>query len=305
MGVRLIASQVPVRPAPRWSDHAGGPEVLVRALPDAVTAERLAATVLAGDPGRLRHVRSAAAVALLVSEAVAPARVDLLLSAAVLHDIGYADGVRDTGFHPLDGADWLAARGAPAELTALVAHHSESAMLPAAQRWVERFRRHGRPDPVVADVVTYADQTAAPDGRRVSPIDRIAERRRRRPPGDAAAAAVERRRTERLVHAVARVHVRLELAGAQDAYLAAVDGIGTTVLRSAAADREVAARVGAALPGLCALDALGPCDRVRAAVAAARMLAVLGPDPYYVDPTVTACRLLTAERGAADLSAVR
>lgn len=39
---------------------------------------------------------------------------DLLVAAAWLHDIGYAPELRDTGFHPLDGARHLEALGAPA-----------------------------------------------------------------------------------------------------------------------------------------------------------------------------------------------
>ena len=38
---------------------------------------------------------------------------DVLVAAPWLHDIGYAVEVTDTGFHPLDGACYLASPGAP------------------------------------------------------------------------------------------------------------------------------------------------------------------------------------------------
>ena len=38
---------------------------------------------------------------------------DVLVSAARLHDIGYAPDVMATGFHPLDGVRYLAGLGAP------------------------------------------------------------------------------------------------------------------------------------------------------------------------------------------------
>ncbi len=55
---------------------------------------------------------------------IAPAlRADLTV-AAVLHDIGY--GHVETGFHPLDGARFLAGEGFSPVVCNLVAHHSAS-----------------------------------------------------------------------------------------------------------------------------------------------------------------------------------
>lgn len=36
----------------------------------------------------------------------------------------YAAALRDTGFHPIDGAKYLAAAGWPNRIASLVAHHS-------------------------------------------------------------------------------------------------------------------------------------------------------------------------------------
>src|SRR6476646_1657594 len=52
--------------------------------------------------------------------------VDALVASAWLHDIGYAPALRQTGFHPLDGATYLRQEGWPDDVCALVAHHSGS-----------------------------------------------------------------------------------------------------------------------------------------------------------------------------------
>ena len=55
------------------------------------------------------------------------------MAAACWHDLGYAPELVVTGFHPLDGARFLAREGYPARLCALVAHHS-AAMFEAEER---------------------------------------------------------------------------------------------------------------------------------------------------------------------------
>src|ERR1700722_3253157 len=74
-------------------------------------------------PQRWDHVQGVARKAHSV-RAVAGPDADLLEAAAVLHDVGYAPDLVRTGFHPLDGAVFLAHAGAPARLVNLVAYHS-------------------------------------------------------------------------------------------------------------------------------------------------------------------------------------
>jgi len=45
---------------------------------------------------------------------------ELLVAAALLHDIGYAPDLVDTGFHPIDGARYLLNTDAPTRLVNLV-----------------------------------------------------------------------------------------------------------------------------------------------------------------------------------------
>jgi putative nucleotidyltransferase with HDIG domain len=49
---------------------------------------------------------------------------EVLVAAAWLHDVGYAPDVVETGFHPLDGARYLASLGASERVVNLVARHS-------------------------------------------------------------------------------------------------------------------------------------------------------------------------------------
>jgi len=51
---------------------------------------------------------------------------DDLVAAAWLHDIGYAPGLVQTGFHPLDGARFLRRAGADGQVVSLVAYHSRA-----------------------------------------------------------------------------------------------------------------------------------------------------------------------------------
>ena len=107
---------------------------------------------------------------------IAPAlRADLTV-ALVLHDIGY--GHVETGFHPLDGARFLAREGFSPVVCNLVAHHSASTY-EAEERGI---------DPVVyADfavdqnlseahaVLWWADMTTGPLGQDVTVENRLDE----------------------------------------------------------------------------------------------------------------------------------
>ncbi|MFI9342362.1 HD domain-containing protein [Streptomyces sp. NPDC052773] len=76
-------------------------------------AAELAESLLPPLGNRWLHTQAVAARAREASAAVSEADRDLLVAAAWLHDIGYAPELRDTGFHPLDGARHLESLGAP------------------------------------------------------------------------------------------------------------------------------------------------------------------------------------------------
>lgn len=183
--------------------HVHGPS-LVR------DARRLAQTLLAGLPERWRHTVGVAARA---EEIALPGEADAraLVAAAWLHDIGYAERVRDTGFHPLDGGLHLRALGWPDRVACLVAHHSEAICIAEVRGLAERLAEFPREDTAVADALTYADQTVGPDGRVMELDERLADMLRRHGP-DSPNARAHPCRAPLLRAAVRRVESRRRAA---------------------------------------------------------------------------------------------
>ena len=68
-------------------------------------------------PNRWAHVQSVADEAQRIGRIV-DEHAELLVAAAVLHDVGYAPSIAVTGFHPLDGARYLAGLGASDQVAA-------------------------------------------------------------------------------------------------------------------------------------------------------------------------------------------
>src|SRR5689334_8434708 len=87
---------------------------------------------------------------------------DLLVTAALLHDVGYAPDIAETGFHPLDGARHLETLDASNRLCALVARHS-SAIEEAKSRGLES-EIESYPDECtpLRDELWWADMTTTP-----------------------------------------------------------------------------------------------------------------------------------------------
>ncbi|MBO3748797.1 HD domain-containing protein [Streptosporangiaceae bacterium NEAU-GS5] len=136
-------------------------------------AERLLAVPL---PRRWAHCQGVGAC----SESLAPILgkdADLLAAAAVLHDIGYAPDLVDTGFHPLDGARYLRdVAGADERLCCLVAHHSCATFEAANRGLIDTLNAEFTPQaPVLVQALTYCDMTTSPDGIRLAVEDRLAE----------------------------------------------------------------------------------------------------------------------------------
>jgi len=132
-----------------------------------VLVERLLAQAL---PDRWAHSRGvglkARELRLLAGE-----HADVLEAAAFLHDIGYAPEVRDTGFHPLDGARYLREEtDAPALVCTLVANHT-CAVVEAEGRglagWLTaEFPVGESPEPELVAAITHCDPCQADRGVR-------------------------------------------------------------------------------------------------------------------------------------------
>lgn len=143
-------------------------------------ARVLARDLLADEcPRRWRHV---AAVAERAESLAATSLEDgqVLVSAAWLHDIGYATALTDTGFHPLDGARHLRRIGFDARVTALVAHHSY-AEIEAALRGLSAELSSEFPNErtIISDALCACDFTTGPVGESLSVSERLDEIRAR------------------------------------------------------------------------------------------------------------------------------
>ncbi|MFF4480225.1 metal-dependent phosphohydrolase [Streptomyces sp. NPDC001520] len=99
-------------------------------------------------------------------------------NAEVLHDIGYAPPLVNTGFHPLDGARYLWDMHATDErIVRLVANHTY-APLEAEERGLRDELADEFPilnDPLLVDALVYCDMTTTPDGERTTSKERLSE----------------------------------------------------------------------------------------------------------------------------------
>jgi hypothetical protein len=171
-------------------------------------ARTVAQDVLADLPERWRHtVGVAHRAAELVGTVGNPEDAHALVAAAWLHDIGYAAALRDTGFHPLDGARYLYRTAWPARIAGLVAHHSEALCVATARGLAGELAAFDREHSAVADALTCADQTVGPNGRRMHLDQRLAEMLHRHGPGSPNA-VVHERRAPLIRAAVDRVRLR-------------------------------------------------------------------------------------------------
>jgi hypothetical protein len=87
---------------------------------------------------------------------------DILLAAAWLHDTGYADALRDTGFHPIDDAHHLQTVECPSRIVGLVAHPSAARCVARARGLTEQVACFTQGTSPVSDALIYADQTVGP-----------------------------------------------------------------------------------------------------------------------------------------------
>lgn len=140
-------------------------------------AEELLADVL---PRRWSHTIGVAAAAADLADVLAPENVATIVAAAWLHDIGYAPRLIGTGFHPLDGAAYLAAHTdrrevIPGEVINLVAHHTGAAVEARERGLHAALASYRAPAEATLAILCCADLCTGPDGAPVDPGARIAE----------------------------------------------------------------------------------------------------------------------------------
>ncbi|MRT44934.1 phosphohydrolase, partial [Xylella fastidiosa subsp. multiplex] len=100
--------------------------------------------------------------------------------------------LRETGFHPLDGARHLERLDAPPRLVRLVAHHS-GAVYEAEQRGLSaELAVYEREESPLLDALVCADMTTGPAGQSFSFDQRIDEILQRYEPGSEVHSAVSK-----------------------------------------------------------------------------------------------------------------
>lgn len=161
-------------------------------------------------PRRWAHSQGVASRASGLSRVVGD-DADLLVAAALLHDVGYAPRLASTRFHPLDGARFLRdAHGADDRLVRLVANHS-FALLEAEERGLRDALEAEFPlleDALLVDALVYCDMTTTPDGAPTTAAERVAEIVGRYS-ADSVVGRFIRRASPEIVAAVTRVEAEL------------------------------------------------------------------------------------------------
>jgi HD domain len=167
-------------------------------------AERLIAPL--GE--RWSHVQAVADKARGVAGVLSAEDADLLVAAALVHDVGYAPSLNRLGFHAVDGARFLRAQGHE-RLARLVAHHSGARFEAEERDLVEELAAFPVEDGPVLDALTFADMTTGPAGQAMTLAERIEDVQRRYLSDDPVHRAIARARPE-LQAAVDRTRHRLD-----------------------------------------------------------------------------------------------
>ena len=175
--------------------------------------------ILDAVPDRFAHSQGVARRAQLLTFTVEPNQARLLVAAAWLHDIGYAPGLCDTGFHPLDGARHLRAIGWPPAIYNLVAHHSGARFVARVLELDRELAAYPFSQDAVSDALTVADQTTGPHGEAITTEARMRDMLRRHGP-DSANALAHPQREPYLRAAAGRVSQRLDSIGVRTAFSA-------------------------------------------------------------------------------------
>jgi putative nucleotidyltransferase with HDIG domain len=147
---------------------------------------------------------------------------DVLEAAAWLHDIGYADVAVVSGFHPLDGAQFLTRHGWPEAIVGMVAQHSGARFVAAELGLADELAAYPDDAGPLAEALTYADQTVGPRGIPVTLAQRRAEMLHRHGPASENARA-DPCRSAYLRAVAARVEQRMTVAEQGDAVVQAED----------------------------------------------------------------------------------
>ncbi len=179
----------------------------------AAWAVGLAAEKLEGVlPRRWAHVQGVCRRVRRVEPLFSVDDCELLVGAALLHDIGYAPELIRTGFHPLDGARYLRSAGGSDRLVNLVAHHSCARLEAELRGLSDELAEFEDEETAVRDALWWADMTTTPDGGETTAAERVAEIQTRYGPDDLVSCFIRGAWSD-LNAAVERTERRMDFAG--------------------------------------------------------------------------------------------
>jgi hypothetical protein len=137
---------------------------------------------------------------------------DLLVAAALLHDIGYAAPLVDSGYHPLDGARFLTGERASPRLANLVAQHSGAVFVARLRGLAAELAAFPDERTALRDALWHCDMHIDPDGEPVTFDARIADIRVRHGAGSCLVRALDSGMLAARHDAVRRTELRLGAA---------------------------------------------------------------------------------------------
>lgn len=145
-------------------------------------AAALAAELLDGVGSRLDHSIAVAHRAEQLTANWVQDQREQVIAASYLHDIGYSPKCRRTGWHPYDGARWLAKHDHDSALCRLVMWHTaawhEGRLRGLLDDAVAQF---GQPNPesIGSAILAAADLSTGPAGQLMTIDERLADIKRR------------------------------------------------------------------------------------------------------------------------------
>jgi hypothetical protein len=192
---------------------------LLNGVPSPAEAATMLSEVLPARSHRLAHSLAVGRKAETIADMLEPERAGLLVAAAYLPDVGYAEVAAGTGMHQLDGARYLRELGCDDSLCRLVAHHT-FARIEARNKDLGGVLEAEFPLPDgdladLLDLVTFCDLTTSSDGAPVTVAARLAGIFERYAPEHVV--SVTMREAEPLARdVVERVQLRLDEASLRD-----------------------------------------------------------------------------------------
>ena len=127
-------------------------------------SKKLSTSLLSGLGNRWLHILCVVKLAEQIACILPPIEQDLLVSAAYLHDIGYAPSLKKTGFHPIDGARFIEGLG-EYRLATIIAHHSGARFTAAMLHMTQELSHFPYKQSLLTRCLNFCDLHSGPSGQ--------------------------------------------------------------------------------------------------------------------------------------------